>query len=83
MRWRGVRVDEQRAEDISKDLSLKEQKLLVEIKRKYGEDVNLWANASLQKSNSIKTIYLILEPKKVWLVSKGNGSKVMNTNYLR
>ena len=49
MRWRGVRVDEQRAEDISKDLSLKEQKLLVEIKRKYGEDVNLWANASLQK----------------------------------
>ena len=49
MRWRGVRVDEEKADQISKDLSLKEQKLLVEIKRKYGEDVNLWANASLQK----------------------------------
>ncbi len=50
MRWRGVRVDEQRAEDISKDLSLKEQKLLVEIKRKYGEDVNLWAKCLFTKS---------------------------------
>jgi len=49
MRWRGVRVDEEKADQLSKDLSLKEQKLLVEIKRKYGEDVNLWANASLQK----------------------------------
>ena len=49
MRWRGVRVDEQKAEDVSKNLSLQEQKLNIEIKRKYGEDVNLWANASLQK----------------------------------
>tara|TARA_R110000751_G_scaffold29456_1_gene75778 strand:+ start:1252 stop:3111 length:1860 start_codon:yes stop_codon:yes gene_type:complete len=49
MRWRGVRVDEQKAEDVSKNLSLQEQKLHIEIKRKYGEDVNLWANASLQK----------------------------------
>tara|TARA_R100000152_G_C6780667_1_gene213710 strand:+ start:2395 stop:4254 length:1860 start_codon:yes stop_codon:yes gene_type:complete len=49
MRWKGVRVNEERADMISKDLSQKEQKLLVEIKRKYGEDVNLWANASLQK----------------------------------
>jgi len=49
MRWRGVRVDEEKADTISKNLSQREQKLLVEIKRKYGEDVNLWANASLQK----------------------------------
>jgi len=49
MRWRGVRVDEQKAEEVSKNLSLQEQKLHIEIKRKYGEDVNLWANASLQK----------------------------------
>ena len=49
MRWRGVRVDEQKAADVSKNLSLQEQKLQIEIKRKYGEDVNLWANASLQK----------------------------------
>ena len=49
MRWRGVRVDEEKAETISKKLSIEEQKIQVEIKRKYGSDVNLWANASLQK----------------------------------
>ena len=49
MRWRGVRVDEDKAESISKKLSVEEQKIQVEIKRKYGSDVNLWANASLQK----------------------------------
>ena len=49
MRWRGVRVDEERAEVISKQLSTEEQKIQVEIKRKYGSEVNLWANASLQK----------------------------------
>ena len=49
MRWRGVRVDEDKAEIVSKKLSVEEQKIQVEIKRKYGSDVNLWANASLQK----------------------------------
>ena len=49
MRWRGVRVDEEKAEVISKQLSTEEQKIQVEIKRKYGSEVNLWANASLQK----------------------------------
>tara|TARA_R100001460_G_scaffold55594_13_gene95024 strand:- start:281 stop:2140 length:1860 start_codon:yes stop_codon:yes gene_type:complete len=48
MRWRGVRVDEEKAHSISKELSKKEQKIQVEIKRKYGSEVNLWANASLQ-----------------------------------
>ena len=49
MRRRGVRVDEEKAEVISKQLSTEEQKIQVEIKRKYGSEVNLWANASLQK----------------------------------
>tara|TARA_R110002020_G_scaffold249996_4_gene464072 strand:- start:154 stop:2016 length:1863 start_codon:yes stop_codon:yes gene_type:complete len=49
MRWRGVRVDEERAHTVGKELSQEEQKIHVEIKRKYGEEVNLWANASLQK----------------------------------
>jgi hypothetical protein len=31
-----------------KKLSIEEQKLQVEIKRKYGAEVNLWANASLE-----------------------------------
>lgn len=48
MRWRGVRVNEEKAHSISKELSKKEQKIQVEIKRKYGSEVNLWANASLQ-----------------------------------
>ena len=48
MRWRGVRVDENKAEEVSEKLSKEEQKIQVEIKRKYGSDVNLWANASLQ-----------------------------------
>ena len=48
MRWRGVRVNEEKAYSISKELSKKEQKIQVEIKRKYGSEVNLWANASLQ-----------------------------------
>ena len=48
MRWRGVRVDEEKAEQVSKKLSTEEQKIQVEIKRKYGSNVTLWANASLQ-----------------------------------
>jgi len=48
MRWRGVRVDEKRAEQVSERLSKEEQKIQVEIKRKYGADVKLWANASLK-----------------------------------
>ena len=57
MRWRGVRIDEQKADDVSKKLSIEEQKIQVEIKRKYGAEVNLWANASLQaifEQNKIK-----------------------------
>ena len=48
MRWRGVRVDEDKAEQVSQKLSKEEQRIQVEIKRKYGADVKLWANASLQ-----------------------------------
>ena len=47
MQWRGVRVDEERAEQVSKQLSTEEQKIQVEIKRKYVmiAEVDLfWAN---------------------------------------
>jgi len=57
MRWRGVRIDEEKADSVSKKLSIEEQKIQVEIKRKYGAEVNLWANASLQaifEQNKIK-----------------------------
>ena len=36
MRWRGVRVDENKAEQVSEQLSKEEQKIQVEIKRRYG-----------------------------------------------
>ena len=49
MRWNGVRVDENKAEEVGEALSKEEQKIQVEIKRKYGNEVQLWANASLQK----------------------------------
>ena len=49
MRWRGVRVDENKAEEVAERLSKEEQKIQVKIKRKYGSEVQLWANASLQK----------------------------------
>lgn len=72
MRWRGVRVDEEKADSVSKALSLQEQKIMVEIKRQYGDEVNLWANASLQ--SILKRIkYGFLEQQKVCLVFKKTG----------
>ena len=64
MRWRGVRVDEEKAEVVSKQLSTEEQKIQVEIKRKYGSDVNLWANASLES---------IFEKNKLWFPRTEKG----------
>ncbi len=50
MRWRGVRVDQDQAEQVGKELSTREQQLLIEIKRKFGLSVDIWASASLQKA---------------------------------
>ena len=50
MRWRGVRIDTDRAEQTSEELSKKEQQLLVEIKRRFGVNVDIWASASIQKA---------------------------------
>ena len=50
MRWRGVRIDTDRAEQTSEQLSKKEQQLLVEIKRRFGVNVDIWASASIQKA---------------------------------
>ena len=50
MRWRGVRIDTARAEQASEQMSKKEQQLLVEIKRRFGINVDIWASASIQKA---------------------------------
>tara|TARA_R110000787_G_scaffold20958_8_gene62311 strand:+ start:394 stop:2259 length:1866 start_codon:yes stop_codon:yes gene_type:complete len=73
MRWRGVRVDEEKAETVSKQLSLQEQKIMVEIKRQYGSEVNLWANASLQA---------IFEKNKVWYPRTAKGMPSFQRDWL-
>tara|TARA_R100001377_G_C3190383_1_gene110317 strand:- start:756 stop:2111 length:1356 start_codon:yes stop_codon:yes gene_type:complete len=73
MRWRGVRVDEEKADTISKQLSLQEQKIMVEIKRQYGAEVNLWANASLQG---------IFEKNKIWYPRTEKGMASFQKQWL-
>jgi DNA polymerase I-like protein with 3'-5' exonuclease and polymerase domains len=73
MRWRGVRIDEQKADDVSKKLSIEEQKLQVEIKRKYGAEVNLWANASLEA---------IFEQNKIWFPRTAKGMASFQKDWL-
>jgi len=73
MRWRGVRVDEEKAERVSKKLSTEEQKIQIEIKRKYGTDVNLWANASLES---------IFEKNKIWFPRTAKGMASFQKDWL-
>ena len=73
MRWRGVRVDEEKADSVSKALSLQEQKIMVEIKRQYGDEVNLWANASLQS---------IFEKNKLWFPRTAKGMPSFQKDWL-
>ena len=73
MRWRGVRVDEEKAERVSKKLSTEEQKIQIEIKRKYGTDVNLWANASLES---------IFEKNKIWFPRTAKGMASFQKEWL-
>jgi DNA polymerase I-like protein with 3'-5' exonuclease and polymerase domains len=49
MRSRGVRIDIDGAEKVKIDLQKKEKKILAEIKRKYGHDVDIWAATSVAK----------------------------------
>jgi|TARA_R100000808_G_C2153855_1_gene164455 DNA polymerase I-like protein with 3'-5' exonuclease and polymerase domains len=73
MRWRGVRVDENKAEQVSEQLSKEEQKIQVEIKRKYGAEVNLWANASLQN---------IFDKNDLWYPRTPKGMASFQKNWL-
>lgn len=47
MRARGVRVDLDRAEEASKNLKAREIEIFTKIKREYGAEPQIWANASL------------------------------------
>ena len=56
MRWKGVRVDIERAEKYKKELQKKEKKILSEIKKETGVDVQLFAAASVAKAFDAKNI---------------------------
>ena len=73
MRWRGVRIDEEKADTVSKKLSIEEQKIQVEIKRKYGAEVNLWANASLEG---------VFEKNKIWFPRTAKGMASFQKDWL-
>ena len=50
MRWRGVRVDTDKAEQSVKALAIKEKECVKQIKYKYGVDVDVWASTSVAKA---------------------------------
>ena len=50
MRFKGVRVDLERANEVKKHLMLEEKKLLTNIKKLTGIEVELWAAASIAKA---------------------------------
>ena len=47
MRWRGIRVDLERASFIQKDLELREKGILHKIKKEYNRDVEIWNSRSI------------------------------------
>ena len=49
MKWKGVRVNLEKAEKIKKDLQKQENKILQQIKKETGIDVQIFAGASIQK----------------------------------
>jgi len=50
MKWNGVRVDLEKAEKIKKDLQRKEKKIMQQIKKETGVDVQIFAGTSIQKA---------------------------------
>ena len=50
MRWRGVRVDVNKAEETVDKLKQQEKDCIKQIKYKYGVDVDVWASASVAKA---------------------------------
>jgi len=50
MRWRGVRVDVNKAEETVAKLKQQEKDCIKQIKYKYGVDVDVWASASVAKA---------------------------------
>jgi DNA polymerase I-like protein with 3'-5' exonuclease and polymerase domains len=49
MRWRGIKIDQDKAQKAMEDLKVREQNLVREIKNKYGQEIDLWAAASIAK----------------------------------
>ena len=73
MRWRGVRIDLDRTEQLAKELSQKEQQILVEFKRKFGIDVEIWSNASIEKA---------FKKNDIWYPHTEKGMASFQANWL-
>ena len=73
MRWRGVRIDLDRTEQLSKELSQKEQQILVEFKRRFGIDVEIWSNASIEKA---------FKKNDIWYPHTEKGMASFQANWL-
>ena len=50
MRWKGVRVDLDKTAELSKGFRAKEEDALHHIKSACGEEIEIWANASIEKA---------------------------------
>ena len=47
MRWRGIRVDLEKAASIQKELESKEKEILHQVKKQYNKDVEIWNSRSI------------------------------------
>ena len=56
MTWHGVRVDLEKADNIKKNMQAEEEKLLHQIKKDTGIDVEIWAAVSVAKAFDKKKI---------------------------
>ncbi len=71
MRWRGVRVDTDKAERLKLRWNKEVDELVAEIKRKTGVEVNLWAAASIAKALDTENIkYGLTEKSKKPSITK-------------
>jgi|6_EtaG_2_1085325.scaffolds.fasta_scaffold04555_2 DNA polymerase I-like protein with 3'-5' exonuclease and polymerase domains len=49
MRWRGIKIDQDKAQKTMEQLKVKEEQTVKQIKKDYGYEIDLWAAASIAK----------------------------------
>ena len=65
MRWKGIRVDLEKADYIQKDLENREKEILFKIKKEYNQDVEIWNARSIgELFDKAKIKYFLTEKTK-------------------